>query len=453
MPDLSIITQPQIDREAELNAMQSHVELALEQARKKGATATEISAHTSQGLAVSVRLGQVETLEHMQDRGINVTVLLGKRKGHASSADLSQKSIDSCVSKALEIARFTQEDPCNGLADEELLATEFPDLDIWHPAVLDATAAIERALTCEAAGRENQKITNSEGATFDAGLGIGVYGNSLGFIGRSAGTHFSQSCVLIAGKGDAMQRDYSFDNRRSLADLEPAEETGREAAGRAVRRLGAKKIKTARLPVLLASEVAKSLIGNFVGAISGSALYRNASFLKDTKGQKLFPEWVNLTEYPHLLRGAGSAAFDGEGVATRDHCIVGEGILRDYLLSSYSARRLGLKTTGNSGGVRNLLLRPGGENGPDLLAGMNSGLYVTEVMGHGVNLVTGDYSRGASGFMIKNGQISHPVEEVTIAGNLREMFLNMVAAGSRLDTRGNIHSGEILLAEMMVAGG
>lgn len=457
MHDLSIVTQPQFDRDAELNAMQSHVELALEQARRKGASAAEISAHTSQGLSVAVRVGQVETLEHMQDRGISVTVLLGKRKGHASSADLSQQSIDSCVSKALEIARYTQEDPCNGLAEAELMATAFPDLDIWHPATLDATAAIERALACEAAGRENRKITNSEGASFDAGLGIGVYGNSHGFIGRSAGTHFSQSCVLIAGKGDSMQRDYSFDNRRSLADLEPAEETGREAARRTVLRLGAKKIKTARLPVLLAPEVAKSLIGNFVGAISGSALYRNASFLKDAAGQQLFPAWFNLTEHPHLLRGAGSAAFDGEGVATKDHCIVGEGILRDYLLSSYSARRLGLKTTGNSGGVRNLVLLPGGGTATgtesELMAGLKSGLYVTEVMGQGVNLVTGDYSRGASGFLIRNGQLSQAVEEVTIAGNLRDMFLDIVATGSRLDTRGNIHAGEILLAEMMVAGG
>ena len=457
MPEFSMVTQPQFDRDAELDSMQAHVELALEQARRKGATSAEISAHTSQGLSVSVRVGEVETLEYMQDRGISVSVLLGKRKGHASSADLSQQSIDLCVSKALEIARYVQEDPCNGLAEAELLATEFPDLDIWHPAALDATAAIERALSCEAAGRENPKITNSEGASFDAGLGIGVYGNSHGFIGRSAGTHFSQSCVLIAGKGDAMQRDYSFDSRRSLADLEPAEVTGREAAMRTVRRLGARKIKTAKLAVLLAPEVAKSLIGNFVGAISGSALYRNASFLKDAAGQQLFPAWLNLTEHPHLLRGAGSAAFDGEGVATRDHCIVGEGVLRDYLLSSYSARRLGLKTTGNSGGVRNLTLMagggPGGGNGPDLMAGMESGLYVTEVMGQGVNLVTGDYSRGASGFMIKNGQIGQPVEEVTIAGNLRDMFLNIVAAGSRPDTRGNIHAGEILLAEMMVAGG
>ncbi len=453
MPEVSMVTQPQFDRDAELDSLQSHVELALEQARRKGASAAEISAHTSQGLSVAVRVGQVETLEHMQDRGISVSVLLGKRKGNASSADLSQQSIDLCVSKALEIARYTQEDPCNGLADAGLLATEFPDLDIWHPAALDATAAIERALACEAAGRENKKITNSEGASFDAGLGIGVYGNSHGFIGRSAGTHFSQSCVLIAGKGDAMQRDYSFDSRRSLADLEAVEQTGREAAVRAVRRLGARKIKTAKLPVLLAPEVAKSLIGNLVGAISGSTLYRNASFLKGAAGQQLFPAWVNITEYPHLLRGAGSAAFDGEGVATSDHCIVGEGILKDYVLSSYSARRLGLATTGNSGGVRNLVFKPGGESGPDLVASMQTGFYVTEVMGHGVNLVTGDYSRGATGFIVKNGALGHPVEEVTIAGNLRDMFLNIVAAGSRLDTRGNIHAGEILLAEMMVAGG
>lgn len=452
MSDASMVTQPQLDREAELDQLQSHVEHALQRASRGGASAAEISAHASQGISVAVRLGQVDTLEHMQDRGISVSVLIGQRKGDATSADLSRESIDLCVDKALEIARFTQEDKCNGLADRSLLAVEFPDLDIWHPVPVDAQAAIARALECEAAGRADPAITNSEGASFDAGLGLSVYGNSHGFLGRNAGTRFSQSCVLIAGAGDGMQRDYSFDSRRSLDDLEAAEVTGREAAKRTIRRLGARQLKTAQMPVLLAPEVAKGFMGHLVGALSGRNLYRKASFLRDCAGQQILPQWVQLQERPHLKRGAGSASFDNDGVATQERLLVQDGVLQGYVLSNYSAQRLGLQTTGNAGGVRNLLLHPGGEAQQDLMQLMGDGFYVTEVMGQGVSLVTGDYSRGASGFRVKNGEIAYAVEEVTIAGNLRDMFMNIVAAGSELDTRGNIHCGEILLGNMTVAG-
>ncbi len=452
MSESSMLTRQQLDRDAELDALQVHVEMALKRARKAGATAAEVSAHAGQGLSVAVRLGEVDTLEHMQDRGINVGVLIGRRSGHANSADLGRESIEACVDKALEIARFTQEDPCNGLADPELLATDFPDLDLWHPSPMDAQAAIARALSCEAAGREHPDISNSEGASFDAGLTLNVYGNTHGFIGHSAGTHYNQSCVLIAGKGDRMQRDYSYDSRRSLSDLETAEATGREAARRTAQRLGARQIKTEAMPVLFAPEVAKSLMGHLVGAISGTTLYRNASFLKDCVGEKLFPEWVALSERPHLRRGAGSAAFDSEGVATRQRNIIEAGILLGYVLGSYSARRLGLKTTGNAGGVRNLLLHSSGESKLELMRGMQRGLYVTEVMGQGVSLVTGDYSRGAAGYLIENGEISHPVEEVTIAGNLRDMFAGIVAVGSDVDTRGNIHTGTVWIQSMTVAG-
>jgi len=451
MSDAAMVTQSTLDREAELDALESHVRDALRLARRAGASAAEVSAHSSLGLSVNVRLGEVETLEHMRDRGINVTVFVGKRKGSASSADLSRASVDDCVSHALDIARFTQEDACNGLAEPDLLARSFPDLDLWHPATLDADAAIERALRCESAGRDDERIRNSEGASFDAGLGLAVYGNSNGFVGRSAGTQFGQSCVLLAGEGDGMQRDYSYDSRRCLDDLEAPEETGREAARRTVLRLGARRVKTSEMPVLFAPEVAKGLLGHLVGAISGSALYRNASFLRDKAGQRLFPAWVNLLERPHLARGAHSASFDSEGVATRERHVVESGILTGYALSCYSARRLGLATTGNAGGVRNLLLQPGGAVG-DLLREMQDGLLVTEVMGQGVNLVTGDYSRGAAGFRIENGEIAHPVEEVTIAGNLSEMFHNLAAAGPDIDTRGNVHCGHVLISTMMVAG-
>jgi PmbA protein len=441
-----------MDRDAELDALESHVREALRLARAAGASAAEATANSSLGLSVNVRMGDVETLEHTRDRGIQVTVFMGRRKGSASSADLSATSIAACVGHAADIARFTQEDSCNGLADPDLLAQTFPDLDLWHPVALDAEAAIERALRCEFAGRSDDRIRNSEGAAFDAGLGMAVYGNSNGFVGRSAGTHYGQSCVLLAGQGDGMQRDYSYDGRRCLEDLEEPEKTGREAARRTVRRLGARRLGTAQMPVLFAPAVAKGLVGHLVGAISGPALYRNASFLRDQAGAALFPEWVNLRERPLLPRGANSAAFDGEGVSTRERNIIEAGLLTGYALATYSARRLGLTSTGNSGGVRNLLLDSGGIGSDNLVAEMQDGLLVTEVMGQGINLVTGDYSRGAAGFRVEQGEITHPVEEITIAGNLRDMFLHVSGAGRDIDTRGNVHCGHVLISTMMVAG-
>lgn len=452
MNESSMVTQPPLNREAELNTLELHVQAALDQARRLGASDAEVSASTSQGLSVAVRLGEVETLEHMQDRGLSVTVLIGRRKGLASSADLRQESIAACVERAIDIARFTQEDPCNGLAEPERMATEQPDLDLWHPATVDAEAAIKRALACEAAGLQDKRINNSEGGAFTAGLGLSVYGNSNGFIGRSSGTNFSQSCILLAGEGDGMQRDYAYDSRRCLADLESAQDTGEEAARRTVRRLDPSQLPTAEMPILFAPRVASGLLGHLMGAISGSSLYRNASFLKDRAGDALFPSWLKISERPHLKRGAASANFDAEGVATQARNIIDGGVLTGYVLSSYSARRLGLETTANAGGVRNLLLAPGGEVEGDLLAGLEDGFYVTEVMGQGINLVTGDYSRGASGFLVRNGNLVHPVEEVTIAGNLEDMFRNIAASGSDIDTRGNVHCGSVLVRSMMVAG-
>lgn len=452
MSDQSMVTQPELNREAELDLLEGHVREALRLASKAGADQAEVSAHAHQGLSVQARLGEVETLERMQDRGLSITVFLGKRKGYATCADLRTQTIADCVRYAIEIARYTQDDAANGLADPSEMATEFPDLDLWHPVAMDASAAIDRALACEAAGRSNEKVTNSEGASFEAGLGLGIYGNSNGFIGRSAGTRYSQSCVLLAGVGDGMQRDYSYDSRRCFDDLEPPEKTGTEAALRTVRRLGARQLPTSEMPVLFAPEVAQGLVGHLVAAISGSSLYRNASFLKDRAGDVIFPGWVNVLERPLLRRGAGSASFDSDGVATRERLIIDSGRLEGYALSTYSARRLGLKTTANGGGVRNLLLEPGGECKTDLIRHMRNGLYVTEVMGQGVSIVTGDYSRGASGFLVENGEISCPVEEVTIAGNLRDIFMNMSAAGADIDTRGNIHTGSVLIETMMVAG-
>lgn len=449
MPETNMVTQGGLDRETELDTLQNCVAAALARARKIGATQAEVSAHTSKGLSVNVRHGEVETLEHMQDRSVSITVYAGKCKAHASSADLADDSIMACVDRAMDIARFTQPDPHNGLADENLMADEFPDLDTWHPTTLDANRAIDRAKQCEAAGLEQDGISNSEGASFEAGLGMGVYGNSHGFIGRSAGTRYSQSCVLIAGKGNGMQRDYSYDTNRDLLALENPAKTGLEAAQRTLRRLGARQMKTAQMPVLFAAEVAKGLIGHLLSAVSGTALYRNSSFLKDAAGTQIFPDWMRISERPRLLRGLGSSAFDNEGVATRESDLVDHGQLLRYVLSSYSGRRLGLPTTANAGGVRNLLVHPNAEN---LLQQLPSGFYVTEVMGQGVSTVTGDYSRGATGFCIVNGEISYPVEEVTIAGNLAEMFLAIEACGGNLDTRGNVHCGDILVGRMTVAG-
>lgn len=452
MNDSNMVPQAPLDRDAELDRLEAIVRDALRQAKRLGVDEADVHASASQGLSVNVRLGEVETLEYMQDRGVSVTVYSGRRKGTASSADLQPQSIAECVRRATDIARYTQEDPCNGLADPGLLAREQPDLDLWHPLTMDATAAIERALACEEAGRSESRISNSEGAGFEAALGLSVYGNSNGFVGRSAGTRYTQSCILLAGEGDGMQRDYAFDSRRCLDDLESAEATGKEAARMTVSRLGSGRLETAEMPVLFAPRVATGFIGHLVGAVSGPALYRNASFLKDRAGDRLFPEWLDIEERPLLPRGAGSASFDAEGVATRRRKLVDAGVLAGYALSSYSARRLGLETTANAGGVRNLLLAPGGEVEGDLLSSLEEGLYVTELMGQGVNLVTGDYSRGAAGFLVRNGAIVRPVEEVTVAGQLEQVFGDIVAAGGDIDTRGNLQCGSLLVRRMMVAG-
>lgn len=452
MSELQTNSSPEFARDQELDRLDSVVREILGQAKSKGCSDAEVTAHASLGLSVTVRMGDVELLEHTRDSGVDVTVYRGRNKGHANCADLSEKSIRECVERAIDIARFTQEDPCNGLASKDLMATEFPDLDLWHPVTLDAESAIQRAKLIEAAGREDPGITNSEGASVSAGLGLAVYGNTHGFVGRSSGTRYSQNCVLIGGKGDGMQRDYSYDSRRALEDLEPPETTGQQAAMRALRRLNARKLGTAHLPVLFAPDVARSLVGHLVAAVSGSALYRNSTFLKGSAGTKLFPDWVNIVEKPRLPRGQGSGNFDADGVATRERRLVENGVLNGYVLGEYSARRLGLQTTANAGGVRNVFLSPGGEGCDNPLAAVDRALLVTEVMGQGVKLVTGDYSRGAAGFIVENGELAYPVEEVTIAANLRDMFAGMQLAGHDLDTRGNIQAGSILVDRMMVAG-
>jgi len=452
MNNTAMVSQGLPDREQELDLLVKHVEEAIGLAMQSGADEVEASASMHAGLGVNVRLGEVETLEHNRDRGVSVTVYRGRSKGHASSADLQPGSVKNCVRRAMEIAKYTQQDKCNGLADPDRLASSFADLDLWHPRALDVEESIQRALECEAAGLADKRIRNSEGASCSSNVGLSVYGNSNDFIGRSSGTRFGQSCVLIAGEGGSMQRDYWYDSTRSFADLEAVAFTGKEAARRTIAKMGAQKIKTNKWPVLFAPEVARGLIGHFIGAISGGALYRNASFLKDTLGEQLFPAWLSISEHPFLHRASGSASFDAEGVATSERDIIRLGELTAYVLSSYSARRLGMETTGNAGGVHNLRLSGRTKPAADMLKDLHTGLLVTEVMGQGVSLVTGDYSRGASGFWVENGEIIHPVEEITIAGSLKIMFAGIRFVGDDRDERSNIQTGSILVDGMTIAG-
>ncbi|WP_126536957.1 metalloprotease PmbA [Aerosticca soli] len=447
-PDASLAD---LDRLAEL------AEDVIRRARAAGASQAEVAASIDTGLSVNVRLGEVETVEHTRDRGFGLTVYFGRRKGSASTADLDPRSIDATLAQACAIARYTEEDPAAGLADPERMARHFPDLDLWHPWALDTAQAIALGQRIEAAGRAHAGITQSDGASVQSQASLSVYANSHGFVGRERGTSHSLALTLIAGEGEQMQRDYWYDHRRAAADLMDPVALGDRAAERTLARLGARSLSTRSCPVLFAPEVARGLIGHLVGAVSGGALYRRASFLLGAAGQSIMPGWLNLYERPFLRRGHGSAAFDAEGVATSDSALVEAGVLVRYVLGSYAARKLGLVTTGNAGGIHNLVVAPGAADGEAsdfsaMLQRLGSGLLVTEVMGQGVNLVTGDYSRGAAGFWVEAGRIVAPVAEVTIAGNLREMLAGIQAVGTDVDPRSSILTGSILLERMTVAG-
>jgi PmbA protein len=433
--------------------LEAIIELALAEARRGGAEEAEAAVNVDQGLSVTVRLGEVETLEYQRDRGLGVTVYVGKRKGSATTADLAPKSVAETVNKALSIARFTAADEFAGLPDRDCIAREVPDLDLSHPWELEAEAAIDLARACEAAAlAADSRINNSEGGSVSTHRALRVYGSSLGFVGGFPHTSHSLSCVVLGQQGEDMQRDYWYTTARDWRELDSAEVVGRRAAERTVSRLGAVKLSTRRAPVLFAPDVARGLVGHFVAAIRGSAQYRRSSFLLDAAGQQIFPDWLSMHERPHLQKGLASAAFDSEGVATQDRDLVVNGVVGGYVLDTYGARKLGLRTTGNAGGLHNLLVVPGPEDQAGLLRRMGTGLLVTELMGQGVNMVTGDYSRGATGFWVENGTIQYPVHEVTIAGHLREMFAGIVGVGSDVDRRGGIRTGSILVGEMTVAG-
>jgi PmbA protein len=442
-----------VQNQEEINRLKNIVQDLLDEAKSQGASAAEAGLSQENGLSVSARLGDVETIEHHCGQGLGITVYFGQHKGSSSTSDLSPASIKEAVSAACSIARYTNADEYSGLPEQERLATEFPDLDLNHPWDVSVDAAIELAIECEDAARSyHAEISNSEGASVNTHQGIHVMGNSLGFLQGYQSTRHSLSCSVLAQRGDSMQRDYWYSVSRNAQQLESAVSIGNKAAERALRRLAGRSLSTRQCPVLYSAEIASGLLSSFIGAISGGNLYRKSSFLLDAIDSQVFPEFVHIHEQPYLIGALGSAAYDGEGVATTARDIVSAGVLRSYVLSTYSARKLGLQSTGNAGGVRNLTIDSGVLDFQGMLKQLGTGLLVTELMGQGVNMVTGDYSRGAAGFWVENGEIQYPVEEITIAGNLKDMLKNIVSVGSDVEYRGNVRTGSILVERMSIAG-
>ncbi len=426
----------------------------LQEATSQGASAAEAGLSVESGLSVTVRMGDVETIEHNRDKGLAITVYFGNRKGSASTSDFSLKAVKETVKAACDIARYTEDDPYAGLPDKKLMATDIVDLDLYHPWEVTAEEAIELAKECEDAARaEDKRITNSEGGSVSSHTGIRVYGNTHGFLNSYNTSRHSMSCSVIAGKDDAMQRDYWYSINRDASKLESATDIGKLAAQRTVSRLDAKNMPTCQVPVIFKAEVAKGLISHLLSGIRGGAQYRKATFLLDHLGKQIFPERIRFDERPHVKGALGSAPYDNEGVITTVHDLVTEGVLQSYVLDSYAARRLDMKSTGNAGGVHNLYINNDNISLDDMLKEMDKGLLITEVMGQGVNTVTGDYSRGASGFWVENGEIQYPVEEFTLASRLQDMFMGIQRVGNDLDMRGGVITGSWLIDNMTVAGG
>lgn len=435
---------------AELKTLAAEI---LNEALKQGANAAEVDIGANKGFTVSVRKGDVESVEYHQDKVIEITVYFGKRTGSSSLSDFRPEAIRLAIQAACNIARFTDEDPCAGLAEKNLLAFNYPAIDLAYPWNITVEEAIEKTKQCEAIALSyDKRITNSDGASLSTMEAWNVYGNTEGFIGIFPLTRHELSCMLIASEGEDMQRDYSYTIACDPHALTSIEEIAKDAAQRTVSRLNPECLSTRRVPVIFAAEEARSLLGHFMSAINGSHLYRKASFLLDHLGKPIFPSHITIDEHPHLAKGLGSTPFDDDGVATRPNVFIKEGILQSYSLGVYAARKLGMQTTGNADGAHNLKITAGKKDLPALLKSMDTGLLVTELMGQGINLVNGDYSRGASGFWVEKGEIQYPVEEITIAGNLREMYQNLVEVGADTDVRGNIQTGSILLEEMTVAG-
>jgi len=418
-----------------------------------GVTAAAVGGSANAGLSAHVRMGQVETIEFFRDKSLGITVYKGQRSGSATITDLTQPAITAAITAACRIAEYTEPDVYSGLADKADLATDIKDLDLYHVSNITPEQAIAKALECEAAALNYDKqITNSDGAAFSTSDQLYVYANSNGFLAAYPTTRYGAYCTVIGQQGESMQRDYEYTAARDAADLMSLQELGKKAAAKTMARLGARKIKTCKAPVLLVPKTASTLWGTLVTAISGGNLYRKSSFLLDCLQQQIFPDFVNISEQPYLLKALGSAPFDDEGVATCTKDVIKDGVLATYLLGSYAARHLGMRTTGNAGGVHNLVVQPGTDNFEQLLQKMGTGFVVTELLGHGTNIITGDYSQGAAGFWVENGAIAYPVEEVTIAGNFKDIFANLVATGNDIDARSNIITGSVLLEQLTVAG-
>ncbi|KOR31102.1 peptidase PmbA [Achromatium sp. WMS2] len=433
--------------------MEAMVADILTEAQQLGTSAAEAAVIQNTGFSVNVRMGQVETVEYTKDRSLGITVYFGTSKGTASTTDLGLAAIRDTVAAACKIAKYTQGDPCNGLADPELMAQEIPNLDLHHTWPIDTDQAIQLAVECEATARQfDARITNSEGAAVDSHAGLYVYGNSHGFIGSYPSTMHGISCTVLSSDTDGTQRDYWWTRGHSHTEMELPTSVGSKAAARALARLGSRAIKTCTAPVILQADIAGGLLRNFISAINGHKIYRQSSFLLDHLDKPIFPEFVNIYERPHIKRGIGSAPFDGEGVATKAKDLITNGILQSYILDSYAARKLGMQSTGNAGGVHNIKIDVGSMDLQQLLTTMGTGVLVTEILGQGVNLVTGDYSRGAAGFWVEQGNIAYPIEGITIAGNLKDMFMGLQAIGHDIDTRQNIQTGSWLLSPMTIAG-
>jgi len=429
------------------------VSFAIETAQKAGATA-EVGVTKVSGLSVSTRLQEIENVEFTNDGALGISVYLGQQKGNASTSDLSEEAIKNTVEAALAIAKYTSPDDCTGLADKELMAFEAPDLVLYHGASVDVEQATKLALEAEKAALEyDDKIVNSNGASFNSHTGVRVYGNTHGMLQSYLSSRYSLSCSVIGGELDQLENDYEYTVSREFDALSPADWVGQNCAKKVIARLNPQKLTTREVPVIFLNDVATGLISHLTGAISGGSLYRKSSFLLDHLGKQVLPDWFQISERPHLLKRLASTPFDSEGVRTQDLEIIQDGVLQTYLLTSYSGRKMGMQSTGHAGGIHNWLVKPNLTGGlTALLRQMGTGLLVTDVMGQGVNIVTGDYSRGAAGFWVENGEIQYPVAEITIAGQLQDMLKNIVAVADDIEHRSNIQTGSILLDKMKISG-
>ncbi|EMI7478458.1 metalloprotease PmbA [Morganella morganii] len=441
---------------SQIMAQRTRLEQAVSQAlsiAQKGCDSAEVAVSRTTGMSVSTRMGEVENVEFNSDGALGITVYHNQRKGSASSTDLSEEAIARTVQAAIDIAKYTSEDPCSGPADRDLLAFEAPDLQLFYPSEVSADQAIDYAANAEkAALSADPRITNTEGGSFNSHYGIRVFGNTLGMLQSYCSSRHSMSACVIAEENGDMERDYAYTIARNLDDLKSAQWVGEECARRTLSRLAPRKLATQKAPVIFAPEVATGLFGHLVGAISGTSVYRKSTFLLDSLGKQILPDWLTIRELPHVIGGLASTPFDSEGVRTEDRLIIENGVLNNWLMTTYAARKLGLKSTGHAGGIHNWHIAGQGLGFDDMLREMGTGLVVTELMGQGVSGITGDYSRGASGFWVENGEIQYPVSEITIAGNLKDMWASIIATGDDIETRSNIQCGSVWLPEMSIAG-